>query len=196
MSRHRFATSAILAAVAALLIVGPTLAKEGAEANLDTVLPRDAQPGSTIDVGWSVMQIENDQSVPMSGSPVYIRLVGPDGTSATEVMGTEVPSGSGHYTASIQVPTGGIAEVLVGMRGESCTAASCGRADLIFPLIDDPLVTGAAPLAPSAAAPSAGASIGAQLAPLVAIGVAIAVAGGLAALVVGRRRMAEAPAGR
>jgi hypothetical protein len=82
------------------------------------------------------------------------------------------------------------------MSGESCTAAACGRADMIFPLTDDPLVTGLAPIAASTAAPPASASIGSQLAPFVGIGIAVAVAGGLAAFVVGRRRMAQAPAGR
>jgi hypothetical protein len=195
MSRHRLASIAILAAVAAVFVVVPVFAKEGAEAKLDTALPRDAQPGSTIDVGWSVMQVENDQMHPLTGSPVYIRLVGPGAASVAEAMGRETPAGSGHYTASIQVPDGGIEKVFVAMRGEACTAGACQRSDMIFPLTDDPLVTGAAPVAPSTAAPSASASVGAQLAPLVAIGVAIAVAGGLAALVVGRRRMAEAPAG-
>jgi hypothetical protein len=196
MSRGPLASSLILAAAAAVILALPVFAKDGAEAKLDTTLSRDAQPGSTIDVGWSVASIEDGQSIPITGLPVFVRLVGPGAASVTEVRGTETPPGSGHYTASIQVPDGGIANVFVGMRGESCTAAACGRADMIFPLTDDPLVTGLAPIAASTAAPPASASIGSQLAPFVGIGIAVAVAGGLAAFVVGRRRMAQAPAGR
>jgi hypothetical protein len=196
MSRRGLTSSLILAAMAALAVALPASAKEGAEAKLDTALPRDAQPGSTIDVGWSVFAIEGDQTVPITGSPVYVRLVGPRAASVTEVMGKEVPAGSGHYTAAIQVPDGGIDKVFVAMRGESCTSAGCQRSYMIFPLIDDPLVAGPAPVAPSTAPAPTTVSIGSQLAPIVGLGVAIAVAGGLAALILGRRRMAEAPAGR
>jgi hypothetical protein len=193
MSRRTSTISAILGVIAALSLALPALAKEGAEARLDTALPRDAQPGSTIDVGWSVFSIEGEKTYPVYGSPVYIRLVGPDGTSATEMMGKEVPSGSGHYTASIQVPDGGIGQVIVGMIGEACTAGGCQRSDMIFPLTDDPLVTGAAP----AVTPSASATpIGSELVPIIAIGVVFALGGALAALAVGRRRVIEAPAGR
>ena len=200
MSRRSYARSAIVGLVTALSLAVPVLAKEGAEAKLDTALPRDAEPGSTVKVGWSVFSIDGDETRPIYGSPVYIRLVGPDGTSATEVMGTEVPRGSGHYTASIQVPEGGIGEVIVGMVGESCVDGGvCQRSDLLFPLTDDPLVSGAAPVGgpPVAARPATSAtSIGAQLQPIVGIGLAFAVAGGLAALVLGRRRIVDAPAGR
>ena len=146
MSRRTTTLCAVIGLVAALSLAVPVLAKEGAEARLDTALPRDAEPGSTIDVGWSVFMIEGDTTHPVYGSPVYIRLVGPDGTSTTEVMGKEAPAGSGHYTASIQVPAGGIGQVIVGMVGEACIdGAGCRRSDMIFPLTDDPLVTGAAP---------------------------------------------------
>ena len=200
MSRRTAALSAIVGLVAAVSLALPVLAKEGAEAKLDTALPRDAEPGSTVEVGWSVFSIDGDTTHPISGSPVYIRLVGPERTGATEVMGTEVPRGSGHYTASIQVPEGGIGEVIVGMVGESCyDGGGCQRSDMIFPLTDDPLVSGAGPVAaPGAPASSAGSatSIGAELLPLIGIGVAFAVIGGLAALVLSRRRIVEVPAGR
>ena len=193
MPRRTSTISAIFGLIASLSLALPSLAKEGAEARLDTALPRDAQPGSTIDVGWSVFSIEGEQTYPVYGSPVYIRLVGPDGTSATEVMGKEVPSGSGHYTASIKVPDGGIGQVIVGMIGDACTADGCQRSDMIFPLTDDPLVTGAAP----AVTPSPPATpIGSELVPIIAIGVVVALGGALAALAVGRRRVIEAPAGR
>ena len=192
MSRRTSVISAIVGLAAALSLTVPALAKEGAEARLDTALPREAEPGSTIEIGWSVFAIEGEATQPISGSPVYVRLVGPDG-AASEVMGTETPAGSGHYTASIQVPAGGIAEVIVGLTGEACTAGVCQRSDMIFPLTDDPLVTGAAR---SVEAETSTPSVSSQLVPLVAIGVAIALAGGLAATAVGRRREVRQAASR
>jgi hypothetical protein len=186
MSRRSRTLSLLLALVGAgPLAVTPTLAKDGGEAQLDTPIPRDAEPGTTIDVGWSVFTVSGVERQALYGSPVYIRVVARDRTTSTEAMGAESPSGSGHYEASIEVPAGGIGEVVVGLVGEACDANGCHRSDLIFPLTDDALVTGAAPTVPT---PAASTPIGTQLLPLVAIGMAFAVAGALGALIVGRRR--------
>ena len=85
------------------------------------------------------------------------------------------------------------------MGGESCVqGGACQRSDMIFPLTDDPLVSGAAPVvAPAAGTPAtSGASISSQLLPIIGIGVAFAIVGGRAALGLGRRRTLGAPAGR
>jgi len=216
MSRRTATLSPLLGLVAVLTLALPVMAKTGAEAKLDTTLHRDATPGSTIAVAWSLFQVVDDKESPFSASGVYMRLKGADGKSATEVLGTESPVGSGHYTATIQVPDSGIAEVEVGLRGEQCTATEgCSRSDIIFPLNDDKLVTGsaavakpvapvasAAPVATSVPAPAAAlsttssASATSQLTPLVGIGVAIAIVAGAAALVLGRRRTEDAAARR
>lgn len=185
MSRRTRTLSPVIALLGLVaLAVSPALAKEGAEAKLDTAIPRDTEPGSTIDVGWSVFSIVDGKQEPIYGSPVYLRLVAPDGRTSTEVAGTEKPSGSGHYMASIEVPAGGIGEVIVGMVGEACDANGCRRSDIIFPMTDDPLVSGTA----SVEAPASTTPIGTQLIPIVALGTAVAIAGALAALVAGRRR--------
>jgi hypothetical protein len=220
MSRRTATLSPLLGLVAVLTLALPVMAKTGAEAKLDTTLHRDATPGSTIAVAWSLFQVVDDKESPFSASGVYMRLKGADGKSATEVLGTESPVGSGHYTATIQVPDSGIAEVEVGLRGEQCTATEgCSRSDIIFPLNDDKLVTGsaavakpapkpvapvasAAPVATSVPAPAAAvsttssASATSQLTPLVGVGVAIAIVAGAAALVLGRRRTEDAAARR
>jgi hypothetical protein len=194
------ATFLALAALASLS-AAPALAKEGAEARLDTAIPRDAEPGSTLEVGWSVFFLADGVEQPIFGSPVYVRLVSPDGSASSDVAGVETPPGSGHYEASIVVPEGGIGEVIVAMVGEACHAdGRCERADYVFPLTDDALISGTAPAAgidPAAATGSDGvAGVGSALLPLVAIGIAIALAAGLAALVAGRRRpMGTDPAG-
>ncbi|MFL5685332.1 MAG: hypothetical protein ACJ77D_04695 [Chloroflexota bacterium] len=216
MSRRVATSSLVLVIAASLALALPSVAKEGAEAKLDTTLHRDAEPGSTIDVGWSLFSVFADETNPLPGAAVYLRLIGFHGNSSTEVMGTETPRGSGHYKGSIRVPDGGIRQVLVGVVGESCIAgAACDRSDMIFPLTDDPLVVGsppkaaaaiasaapgavAAPAVPPIEAPSATAttSVSSQLAPLVGIGIGVAIAAGVAALVLARRRTIEAPAGR
>jgi hypothetical protein len=176
------------AAIAALFSVSalPVLAKEGAEAKLDTAIHRDAEPGSTIDVGWSVFMVTASGEEPVYGSPIYIKLVAPDGSS-TEAGGTEKPAGSGHYTASIVVPKGGIQDVVVAMVGTACyDGGGCQRADYVFPLTDDVLVSGAP--AAVAAGTSTSTAVGPALAPLVAVGTAFALIGGLGALIVARRR--------
>lgn len=166
------------------LAVTPALAKEGAEARLDTPVPRDAEPGTTVDVGWSVFSVRGVERQPMIGSPIYVRLVSRDRTTSTEVMGTEAPSGSGHYEASIEVPAGGIGEVVVGLVGEACDANGCRRSDMPIEIIGPTLAFDSAP-APGPASPS---PIGPQPLPLIAIATALGVAGVLGALVVGRRR--------
>jgi hypothetical protein len=215
MSRRTATLSLLLGITACLALALPSLAKEGAEAKLDTAIHRDAAPGSTIAVAWSLFQVVDDKESPFSSSGVYMRLKGVDGKSSTEVVGTESPIGSGHYKAIIQVPESGIGEVEVGLRGEMCTAADgCSRSDIIFPLTDDAMVTGHAPAA-KAAAPIASTqpvastpvaappvsttpttSVSSQLTPLVGIGVAMAIAAGAAALIIGRRRTVDASAGR
>jgi hypothetical protein len=217
MSRRTATLSLVLGLAASLALALPALAKEGAEAKLDTTIHRDAEPGSTIDVGWSLYSASGGEGNPLLGSSVYLRLIGFHGDSSTEVMGTETPRGSGHYKGSIKVPEGGIRQILVGVVGESCVAGTpCERNDMIFPLIDDALVVGfppkpaAAAVASAVPAPSAApavvpvsapstaspASVSAQLTPLVGIGIAVAVIAGAAALFLGRRRTVDAQAGR
>jgi hypothetical protein len=177
-----------LSALFALAAV-PAMAKEGAVAKLDTAVHRDAQPGSTIEIGWSVVQVSNDKETPFSATPFYVRLTGPDGSSS-EAQGIETPSGSGHYVATIVVPKGGIQDITVALAGTACYASGgCQRSDYVFPLTDDRLVSGVPPVARSTTAASPGGpTVGGELLPIVAIGTAVAIAGGLVALVAGRRR--------
>ena len=218
----RFRTPAMrataIAILATLVVAGLALGKEGAVARLDTAVRRDAGPGSTIKVGWSVLMAVDGQMRPIFGSPTYVRLVSPDGTSTTEAFGQETAFESGHYVASIVVPTGGIGNLIVGMRGEACTAGGgCQRADYVFPLNDDALVSGVPKPAPRASAiantttsgaadpattsaqpPVGVAAGGGGLALLAAVGAAFALVGGgvAAVLAVRRRRIPADAAGR
>ena len=98
---------ALLAALAlAAVAAGPALAKEGFQAFLDAPIGRDTPGGTTLLVGVSVIFPEGSVAHPVEGSPLYLELVGRDGSSVRE-MGRE--DKSGHYVVRIEVPPAGVA---------------------------------------------------------------------------------------
>jgi hypothetical protein len=183
----------MLAVMGILAISAPLVtAKEGAVAILETVIHRDAKPGSIIDVRWAVFTHENNVQRPVTGAPIFVRLVGPDG-SASEAFGVESPVGSGRYAASIAVPSGGIQDVIAGMRGDTCSEDGvCQRADYIFPPFDEADIVGdptvLAPRAVSGSADGPTPPVGVGLAPIIALGIAFALAGSFGAAMAARRR--------
>ena len=199
-STHSRALASLLA-VGALLVLAtsPVAAKEGSIAKLDTFVHRDADPGSTIKIGWSTFMLTANGEHPIHSTIETMRLVGPGGDS-TEAIGIETPADSGHYRAAMTVPQGGIEQIVLSVRGDACTeAAGCDKVDYAFPLTDDALVRGtpvgvtkpaASVIAVTPVAPAAteSTSVSNGLVPLVAIGVGIGLVGGLAALIVARRR--------
>ena len=146
--------ASLLAALAVLLLPATAFAKEDGLAAMDAPISGDADPGSTLDVGWSTfMELEGIRQ-PFTGGSVFIRLTSPDGANTNEVVGRESPLGSGHFSASIVVPEGGIGEVTVGLIGEACNFGVCVRSDIIFPFVDDPVAAIATGVgAPEAPAP-------------------------------------------
>jgi len=140
--RHRLAiVPALLLLVA---VAAPVLAKGDVQARLDAPIPADAAPGTTLAVAWTTTQADGDGgTVAFSGAPVFIALTAPGATKAEAlVFGDEHPAGSGHWTASIVVPRGGIAPdgVSIGLRGTSCEAGVCQRSDLLFELVGHVMV--------------------------------------------------------
>ena len=157
-TRHR-PLIAVLAALTALLLgASMVLAKEGATVALTDPIPRDADPGSTITVEFTVMVPGENGPTPMIGSPVFVRLVAPDG-STTESFGTEETGRPGTYRADVAVPAGGIASAEFGLRGRVTYAdGRSERSDLIFIVQGQLYTTGTAPAAgpldPTAAPPA------------------------------------------
>jgi MYXO-CTERM domain-containing protein len=145
------ARAGLLGTALLLSLAGVTAAKGGAVATLDAPIPPAAEPGSKIDVGWSAGWPNGAGGLdPIIGSPVFIRLTSVDGSERIEASGTERPSGSGHYVASITVPRGGVSLVEIGLRGESCVNGECIRSDIPFVLSDaDRLPQLGAPRAPA-----------------------------------------------
>jgi len=200
--------AAVLVAAAAL----PVLAKEGLEARLDAPLGRDTPAGTAMIVGMMVTAPDGAVSRPVEGSPIYLKLIGGDGSS-TRAAG-DVDTIRGHYTMRILVPEGGIEGIEVGMHGTT---------DLPITVVGSPLVVGgvtgattqvAPALAPAVTQPprESAAAVAAVAAPVVtpaapgAVDVpralpfpglaligGLAVAGGLLVLLLVRRRTRTSP---
>jgi hypothetical protein len=135
---RRVAWAGLLGTALLLSVAGITAAKEGALATLDAPIPPGTVPGGEIEVGWSAGWPDGVGGLdPIIGSPVFIRLTSVDGSEKIEGSGTERPSGSGHYVATITVPRGGVGLVEIGLRGESCVNGECMRSDLMFALADE-----------------------------------------------------------
>jgi hypothetical protein len=176
-----------LAAILVLAAAAPALAKEGLEARLDAPIARDTPGGSEIEVGMTVTVPDGDAVHPVEGSPIYLKLFGPDGsTTSQRGRGGRV---AGHYTMRILVPVSGVSRVEVGIHGST---------DLPITIVGDALVAGGitnatAQLAPPPAAaltpPPAAPADAAPVPWLLVIGVvALAMFGlGAAAMAVARR---------
>jgi hypothetical protein len=188
----RTAGAVAVAALLALLLPFTALAKEGGLVRLAAPIPRDAEPGSSITVTFSVtVPDENGRMVPVTGSPMVLKLIGPDGTT-TEALGAERGT-PGTYTAAIRVPASGIASATFGIRGTGVAAdGTTSIQDLAFD-VDGLLFTTTANPAPAADAGTGGSAPTTSAAPNHGLAIAgalalTAVVGVGTALVLGRRR--------
>lgn len=137
MLRRQLPNALLLSTLLALTATTGVLGKDGAIVTLDASLPADPQPGSEITVGWTVETPGDDgQMAPFNAEGMFIRLIPATG-DPVEAVGRQGPAG--HYVASVTVPAGGIRDVEVGLRGESCTGGTCERSDILF-AIDDSAV--------------------------------------------------------
>ena len=191
---NRTVGAVAVAALLALLLPLTALAKEGGLVTLAAPIPRDAEPGSSLTVTFSVtVPDENGRMVPVTGSPMVLKLVGPDGTT-TEALGAERGT-PGTYTATIRVPSSGISSAVFGIRGTGTAAdGTTSIQDLAFD-VDGLLFTTATHPAGSASSSTSATSTasGPDLRPAAAAGLAlVVVAAGIIALIGRRRRMGYA----
>jgi hypothetical protein len=159
--RHPTRRPAPLPAVVAALAIAltafaaPALAKEGLDAQLEAPIARDTPGGTTLLLGVWVTMTDETGTHDVEGSPVYVRLTGPDGASSSAVASQ---SRAGHYTVRVTVPESGVEAVEVGMRGTT---------DLPFNLVGFTIVKGpisaktaqASPAITPGSAPEARASV-------------------------------------
>ena len=130
----RAAPVAAAASVAALVLfaaAAPAVAKEGMQARLDAPVGRDTPGGTELIVGMTLTVLEGSVLHPVDGSPIYIKLTGPDGSS-TRGYGEE-GSKRGHYTARIVVPRSGVTRLEIGIHGSG---------DVAIEVLGEPLVAG------------------------------------------------------
>lgn len=183
--------ASFLAVAAVVALAGAVLAKgpDGAgSVTLAQPIPRDAAPGSTISVTFTATVDTASGPSPVYGSPLFVRLIAPDGTTS-EGDGTEQVPGSGTYTADVVVPAGGINSAEFGMRGFSqISLGNSVHADEFFE-VNGWLFTTTEVVAGSAAAGASSglAGIDGRMAILVGL-VAIAAIGFVIALRRGMRR--------
>ena len=127
--------ASFLAVAAVVTLAGGVLAKgpdAAGSVRLAQPIPRDAAPGSTISVTFSATVDTGTGSFSVYGSPMFVRLIAPDGTTS-EGDGTEQVQGSGMYTADVVVPAGGINSAEFGLRGFSQDSlGNSVRADEFF----------------------------------------------------------------
>jgi hypothetical protein len=126
-SRRRLASalSGLLIAVASLLVLVPaTVAKGDVVARLDAAIPRDAKPGTNVAIGWTLSVLEGTewQAFDATGTAIFIRFVGTTAGSTTEALATG--DGTGHFTAHVVIPRGGVSNVEIGIHGD-CSGTAC-----------------------------------------------------------------------
>jgi hypothetical protein len=179
-----------IATILALLLPATALAKVGGLVTLAAPIPRDAEPGSSLTVTFTVtVPDQTGHMIPFFGSPMVLKLTGPDGTT-TEAMGAERGT-PGTYTATIRVPSSGISSAIFGIRGTGVAAdGTTSVQDLAFD-VDGLLFTTTAHPAPAAS--TSGATGAASTAPdfrtaIIAGLAAVAVVGLGGAVLIGRRR--------
>jgi hypothetical protein len=113
------AASALAALVAAgallLTVAAPAAAKEFLQARLEAPISFQSPPGAELEVAVLVTVPDGVVDHPVDGSPIWLRLIGPNGdiTEAPGKMGT----GPGRYVMRIEVPPGGPRRLEVFMRG-------------------------------------------------------------------------------
>ena len=171
----------LLTGAAMLAALAPVAAKEGAQAQLTTTIPRDATPGSTLRIEWDAFMPSPGRRDPILGTPIVIRLLPAGAGKAVEAQGFEEPSLSGHYAAKVRVPDSGIGGVQIALFGEMCEAGkACVRNDIPLLLVGPVMTTSADPAAAkvvATAVPKAAASTAPAAATAAAPAVAATAAG-------------------
>lgn len=190
----RTAGTVATAALLVLLLPLAVFAKEGGLVTLAAPIPRDAEPGSSLTVTFTVtIPDENGRMVPVVGTPMVLKLVGPDG-AATEGLGAERGT-PGTYTATIRVPSSGISSAVFGIRAAgSATDGTTSIEDQAFD-VNGLLFTTTPHIARGTTSSTSGTTtaVGPNLRPAAAAGVALVIiAAGLIVLIGRRRRIGYA----
>ncbi len=125
MGSRRFALVLLGLATAALVGTVPATAKEGVKAT--------AAAGTPLDVAWTLAYVDEDgRRQPFGAGGIFVRLSSAAGAGSQTAFAR---GDTGDYKATVLVPTGGIGDVQIGIRG----FADGRPSDLLFPITNDPL---------------------------------------------------------
>jgi hypothetical protein len=134
--RLRLLSVGLLVTATALVCALPAAAKDGVKATLTNDLPLDAEPGTRLRVAWTLVHVDNGRRRLFGAGGVFVRLVSASGASVETAFARE---DGGHYTATVVVPEGGIADVEIGLRGWVSGQVERRPSDLLFPMTHDPV---------------------------------------------------------
>jgi hypothetical protein len=122
----------LVAGLLLALVAAPAApAKEGVRATLIGPVDLDARPGERITIAW---KLEDTQGRPFGAGGLFVRLRSAAGGRSA----TAVTEGSGRFTVRLTVPEGGIGRIEFGLRGWRTAGGQTSRADVLFPLVNDP----------------------------------------------------------
>ena len=173
-------------AIAASVGAAPATAKDGVAATLSTRVPRNAEPGTRVHVAWTLTYAEGERrGQRFDASGIFVRLASASGASPETAFADDRAQSDGRYAATVVVPKGGIGDVEIGLVGWSSGPTGTRRADILFPITNDPLP---GPPRVSSNASGSEASDGDATQWLLFAAVASLVAVSLASVAVSRRR--------
>jgi hypothetical protein len=167
--------TALIAAIMLVLLAAPAVfAKEDVRATLVGPVDLDTRPGERITITW---KLEDREGRPFGAGGVFVRLRSATGGRPV----TAVTGGSGRFSVAVVVPEGGISRLEFGLQGWRIAGGRTSRADVLFPLENDPFarsrgrqVESAPPASP---APADDDSFPPWLALVLAVGVAAVIVG-------------------
>jgi hypothetical protein len=134
---HMRALLCMLALGAAVLVAAlPAAGKEGVKATLTTRVPVSAPAGTMVRIGWTLgYRDAHGRLHPFGGRGIFVRLLGHPGVPAHTAFAHGTTGG---YAATVRVPQGGLRGIQIGIRGWSNGPTGTHRADMLFPITNNP----------------------------------------------------------
>jgi hypothetical protein len=133
----RLTFALVLVTGAALAAALTAAAKNDVVATLTTRIPLDAPAGARLRIAWKLQSFdEHGVPRPFGGGGIFVRLVSRSGGRTETATARGRP---GRYAAIVRVPDGGIGGIRIGIHGWT-DAGGGRRADVVFPIANDPFV--------------------------------------------------------
>jgi hypothetical protein len=136
MGSRRSAPVGLAVVAVGLVAALPAQSKEGVKATLASRVPLHARAGTPLRLVWTLgYRDEHGHSRPFAASGVFVRLLSATGASRQTAFAHRA---TGRYVATVLVPRGGVGGIQVGIRGWSDGPNGRHRADVLFPITNNP----------------------------------------------------------